>query len=44
MSDVLGLLALVVYIVAVIAFAAAITWAVVKLTPTRKDKEEPSAS
>ena len=40
MSDVLGLLGLAVYIAAVIALAAGITWAVVKLTPTRADREE----
>ena len=34
MHTVLGLLGLVAYIVAVIAFAAAMTWAVIKVLPT----------
>jgi hypothetical protein len=35
---VLGLLGIAVFIVCVIALAAAVTWAVVKLTPTRETK------
>ena len=38
MDNVLGLLAFVVYIAAVIAFAAGVTWLVVRLTPTKKPK------
>jgi hypothetical protein len=34
----LGLLGLIVFIVAMIAFAAGITWVVVKATPRRDDK------
>ena len=46
MSNVIGLLAFVVYIAVVIAFAAGVTWLVVRLTPTKKPKAaepEPSA-
>jgi hypothetical protein len=46
MSTVLGLLAFVVYIAVVIAFAAGVTWLVVRITPTKKPKAaeaEPSA-
>jgi hypothetical protein len=35
-STVLGLLAFVVYVLAVIGVAAGVTWIVVRLTPTRK--------
>jgi hypothetical protein len=35
MSTALGLIGLVVFIVAVIALAAGVTWAVVKLSPQR---------
>jgi hypothetical protein len=42
METVLGLIGLVVFIVCVIALAAAITWVVVKLSPTRDDA--PSSS
>lgn len=47
LDDVLGLALLVVYIVAVVGFAAAITWAVIKVFPTERkpknpDKEESS--
>jgi hypothetical protein len=42
METVLGLLGLVVYIVAVIALAAGMTWLVVRLTPTSKPKPAPS--
>ncbi len=41
MDTVLGLIGVVAFIVAIIAVAAAITWAVVKLTPTRKPKPTP---
>ena len=46
MSNVLGLLAFVVYIAVVVAFAAGVTWLVVRLTPSKKPKAaeaEPSA-
>jgi uncharacterized BrkB/YihY/UPF0761 family membrane protein len=43
MSNVLGLIAFVVFIVCVIGVAAAITWVVVKISPSRKPKEEPPA-
>lgn len=36
MSNTLGLLAFVAYVVAVIGVAAGVTWVVVRLTPTRK--------
>jgi uncharacterized BrkB/YihY/UPF0761 family membrane protein len=38
MGTVLGLLVFVVYIAAVIAFAAGVTWLVVRLTPAKKPK------
>ncbi len=38
MDSVLGLLALLVFIVCVIAFAAGITWIVVKVSPNPEDK------
>ena len=41
--NVLGILGLVVYIVLVIALAAAITWLVVKISPTTTGKKRPSA-
>jgi hypothetical protein len=34
MSDVLGLLGMVVFIAAIVALAAAVTWAVVRLSPS----------
>jgi hypothetical protein len=45
METVLGLLGLAVFIVAVIAFAAAVTFLVIKLTPAEKNKkaENPAA-
>jgi uncharacterized BrkB/YihY/UPF0761 family membrane protein len=43
MSNVLGLIAFVVFIACVIGVAAAITWVVVKISPSRKPKEEPPA-
>ena len=39
MATVLGLIGLVVFIVSVIALAAAVTWLVVKISPTKKDAE-----
>ncbi|HKO74984.1 MAG TPA: hypothetical protein VJU01_06695 [Gaiellaceae bacterium] len=39
METVLGLIGMALWIVAVIALAAGITYAVVKLTPEREDKE-----
>jgi hypothetical protein len=43
MDTVLGLLGLVFFCACVIVFAAAITWLVVRLTPARANKPEPSA-
>ena len=40
METVLGLLGIVIFCAAVIIFAAAVTWLVVKLTPSRDDKPE----
>jgi hypothetical protein len=39
METVLGLLGLVVFIAAVIAFAAVVTYAVIKITPAEKEKK-----
>ena len=36
MSNVLGLLAFVAYVVVIIGAAAAVTWVVVRLTPSRR--------
>ena len=45
MGVVLGLIGLVVFVVSVIALAAGVTWAVVKLSPLReKTKPTPSES
>jgi uncharacterized BrkB/YihY/UPF0761 family membrane protein len=45
MANVIGLLLFLVYIAAVIAFAAGVTWLVVRLTPTKKPKAaEPTPS
>jgi hypothetical protein len=46
MENILGLLGMVVFIVATIALAAAVTWLVVKITPSgpRKKPETPAAS
>jgi hypothetical protein len=44
MDTVLGLLGLLVFVVAVIAFAAGVTWLVVKAFPQKKPKPEPQAS
>jgi len=38
MEDVLGLVLFVVYIAAIISVAAGITWLVVRITPTKKEK------
>jgi hypothetical protein len=43
MATVLGLFGLVAFIVSVIALAAGITWAVVKITPQRSRAEERSS-
>jgi hypothetical protein len=43
MATVLGLIGLVVFIVCVIALAAAVTWLVVKVSPTKKDAEPRSS-
>ena len=43
MSTVLGLIGLVVFIVAVIALAATITWAVVKISPAPGSRKKPAA-
>ena len=40
MENVLGLLGLVIYIVAVISVAAGVTWVVVKLFPTQDKKKK----
>jgi hypothetical protein len=39
MDTVLGLLGLVVYIVAIISLAAGVTWIVVKLSPSKSQKQ-----
>ena len=45
MSAVLGIIGLAVFIVCVIAFAAGVTWTVVKLSPLRdKPKPKPTAT
>ena len=41
MSTVLGLVGMVVFIVCVIAFAAAITWAVVRVFPAQSERTPP---
>ncbi len=41
MSDALGLLLLVVYIVAIVGLAAAITFGVVKIFPTERNPKKP---
>ena len=41
MSTALGLLAFVGYVIAIIAVAAAVTWMVVRLTPSRKPDSSP---
>jgi hypothetical protein len=42
MLDVLGLLLFVVYIAAVVALAAGVTWLVVRLTPPKKPAVPPT--
>ena len=45
MDSVLGLLGLLLYVVAVISFAAGVTWLVVRLFPTKeKKKADPAAT
>jgi hypothetical protein len=44
METILGLLGLVVFIVAVIAFAAGVTFLVIKITPAEKEKAASPAS
>jgi hypothetical protein len=39
MDTVLGLIGLTVYIVAIIGLAAAVTWAVVKISPSKSQKQ-----
>jgi hypothetical protein len=41
LSDVLGLLLLVVYIVAIVGLAAAITFAVIRIFPTERGPKKP---
>jgi hypothetical protein len=43
MATVLGLIGLVVFIVCVIALAAAITWVVVKFSPSRENSPQRSS-
>ncbi len=44
METALGIIGLVVFIVCVIAFAAAVTWLVVKATPQRaKNRQQPAS-
>ncbi len=40
MDTVLGLIGLTVYIVAIIGLAAAVTWGVVKLSPSKSAKQQ----
>ena len=40
MSTALGLLAFVVYVLVIVGVAAAVTWVVVRVTPTRKSDEQ----
>jgi hypothetical protein len=44
MPTALGLLAFVFFIAAVIAFAAGVTWLVVKISPAQERKPEPPAA
>ena len=39
MDTVLGLLGLLVYIAAIVSLAASVTWAVVKLSPSKSQKQ-----
>jgi hypothetical protein len=43
MATVLGLIGLAVFIVAVIALAAGVTWLVVKISPSRENAEQSSS-
>jgi hypothetical protein len=43
MQSALGLLGFVVYIAAIVALAAGVTWLVVRLTPTKKPDASPKA-
>ena len=40
MDDVLGLLGLIAYVVAVVSIAAGVTWVVVKLFPSQEKKKK----
>jgi hypothetical protein len=40
--NVLGLVLFVVYILAIVSLAAGVTWLVVRLTPAKKPKTEPT--
>jgi hypothetical protein len=40
--NVLGLVLFVVYILAIVSLAAGVTWLVVRLTPAKKPKPEPT--
>ncbi len=42
--DVLGLLGIAIFIVCVIGLAAGVTWAVVRLTPSKKTESDPPAA
>ncbi len=42
MSNVLGLIEFVVYVLAIVGTAAGVTWVVVRLTPKRKPKPDAS--
>jgi len=44
MSTVLGLLAFLVFIVAIVGVAAGITWVVVRLSPSKKPEAPPPAA
>ena len=44
MENVLGLLGIIVFCAAVIALAAAVTWAVVKISPSKSAKPKPPAA
>jgi hypothetical protein len=42
-ANVLGLLGIAVFIVSVVALAAGITWLVIRVSPTPKNKSKPAA-
>ena len=44
MSDVLGLLALALYITAILALSAGVTFAVIKISPSQTAKEQAKSS